>query len=194
MRTRTLVVAGTGAAAAAYLFDPRQGRARRDRIRATIQPLTRMREIKVEPPSPLPQNLAPRQSAPPGSPQNRRPIPYATPKLSHHEPASVASPAPLPQEPVSSASPNAAVDDSEIIRNVRTTLEERRDLGTNDLVVDVVNGVAYLSGALHDQHTFGEVVDLTGQVPGVRRVQSLLHLPHSETIVRAKEGRTVSDA
>ena len=193
MRTRTLVVAGTGAAAVAYLFDPRQGRARRDRIRATIQPLTRGREIRVGSPSPLPQNLAPLRSTPPGPPQDRRPIPYATPKLSHHEPVSVASPAPPPQEPVSAASPNAAVNDAEIIRTVRTTLEERRDLGTHDLVVDVVNGVAYLSGALHDRHTFGEVVDLTGQVPGVRRVQSLLHLPHSETIVRTTEGHSASD-
>lgn len=193
MRTRTLVVAGTGAAAVAYLFDPRQGRARRDRIRATIQPLTRGREIKVESPSPLPQNLAPRRSTPPGPPQDRQPIPYATPKLSHHEPVSAASPAPLREEPVPAASPNAAVDDAEIIRTVRTTLEERRDLGTHDLVVDVVNGVAYLSGALHDRHTFGEVVDLTGQVPGVRRVQSLLHLPHSETIVRTTEGHSASE-
>ena len=192
MRTRTLVVAGTGAAAVAYLFDPRQGRGRRDRIRATIQPLTRGREIKLEPPSPLPQNLAPRRSTPPGPPQDRQPIPYATPKLSHHDSVPVARPAPPPQ-PVSAASPNAAGDDAEIIRTVRTTLEERRDLGTSDLVVDVVNGVAYLSGALHDRHTFGEVVDLTGQVPGVRRVQSLLHLPHSETIVRTKEGHTASD-
>ena len=90
------------------------------------------------------------------------------------------------------ASPSGADDDGQIVRTVRTTLEERRDLRTDDLVVDVVNGVAYLTGSLHDPHTFGEVVDLTGEVPGVRRVQSLLHLPHSETIVKTSEGRTAA--
>ena len=64
--------------------------------------------------------------------------------------------------------------------------QRRPDLGADDLVIDVVNGVAYLSGDLHDRHTFGEVVDLTRDVPGVRRVQSLLHLPPSETIPGAK--------
>ena len=91
------------------------------------------------------------------------------------------------------ASPSSAVDDAAIIRSVRTKLQERRDLRTDDLVVDVVNGVAYLSGDLHDRQTFGEVVDLTGEVPGVRRVQSLLHLPHSETISRPTDQRPRSE-
>jgi osmotically-inducible protein OsmY len=69
-----------------------------------------------------------------------------------------------------------------IAGDVRAKLQRRPDLGADELVIDVVNGVAYLSGDLHDQHTFGEVVDLTREVPGVRRVQSLLHLPPSETI------------
>ena len=103
---------------------------------------------------------------------------------------SVTPQAPFRDEPmpVASISPSRGEDDAAIIRNVRSKLQERRDLRTDDLVIDVVNGVAYLSGDLHDRQTFGEVVDLTGQVPGVRRVQSLLHLPHSETIVRTNEG------
>ena len=188
MRTRTLVVASTGAAAVAYLFDPRQGKARRDRIVASIHPLTRGRAIQVGPPSRLPRNLAPGGSIPPEPPPDRQPVPDATQEPSRAEPMSVATPAPPREDPIPVASPNADVEDAEIVRGVRTKLQERRDLRTDDLVVDVVNGVAYLSGDLRDRQTFGEVVDLTGQVPGVRRVQSLLHLPHSETIVRTNEG------
>jgi hypothetical protein len=181
MRIRTMVLAGMGAAAVAYVFDPREGWARRSRLRATIQMLTRGRAVQLEPPAPLPQNLAPIPSAEPAPPPERRaPIAYVKPELSDAQPVSV--------EP-----PSDAPDDAKIVRNVRTRLEERRDLRTDDLVVDVVNGVAYLSGDLHDRQTFGEVVDLTGDVPGVRRVQSLLHLPNSETIVRALAGRPAGD-
>jgi len=180
MRTRTLVAAGTGAAAVAYLFDPREGSARRDRIRATIQSLARGRAVQIEPPPSLPQNLAPRRSARPEPLQDRQPISDAT-----AEPSRV--------EPVPVVSPSAGVDDAEIVRSVRTKLVERRDLRANDLVVDVVNGVAYLSGDLRDRQTFGEIIDLTREVPGVRRVQSLLHLPHSETIARTISGHPADE-
>ena len=43
------------------------------------------------------------------------------------------------------------------------------DLETGGLVIDVVRGVAYLRGELHDREKFNEVVDLTGSVPGIRR-------------------------
>ena len=78
-----------------------------------------------------------------------------------------------------------------MVHRVQQTLHARHDLRADDLVVDVVNGVAYLSGELHDNHTFGEIVDLTGRVPGVRRVQSLLHLPDSETVSRDLSSRRV---
>ena len=169
MRTRTVLIAGTGAAAAAYLFDPRGGRARRERLRASVRPLTRGRLASIE-----------RSSAPTAERSREVSIP-------------VSPPAPFRDEPMPVASPSSAVDDAAIIRSVRTKLQERRDLRTDDLVVDVVNGVAYLSGDLHDRQTFGEVVDLTGEVPGVRRVQSLLHLPHSETISRTTDQRPRSE-
>ena len=162
MRTRTVVLAGTGAAAAVYLFDPRGGKARRERLRASVRPLTRRRPLPIEP------SFA------------------STPERSTAVDISAPPPVPFRDEPMPVASPSGASDDAAIIRNVRTKLQERRDLRTDDLVVDVVNGVAYLSGDLHDRQTFGEVVDLTGEVPGVRRVQSLLHLPHSETIQRPR--------
>jgi osmotically-inducible protein OsmY len=75
-------------------------------------------------------------------------------------------------------------EDADIVTRITSTLKERRDLHAEDLVIDVVNGVAYLSGDLQDPHTFGEIVDVTRGVPGVRRVQSLLHLPDSETVSR----------
>jgi hypothetical protein len=168
MRTRTVVLAGTGAAAV-YLFDPRGGKARRERLRASVRPLTQGRPVPIEPISAPTLERSPEVDSP------------ASP------------PAPFRDESMPVAIPSGAEDDAAIIRNVRTKLQERRDLRTDDLVVDVVNGVAYLSGDLHDRQTFGEVVDLTGEVPGVRRVQSLLHLPHSETISRTTAGRRVDE-
>jgi hypothetical protein len=169
MRIRTLVIAGTGAAAAVYLFEPHGGRARRERIRASIRPHTRRRTDAVEPIS----------------------APILEP--SREETPTPSPPAPAREEPTSVTSSSTSVDDAAIVRTVRTKLLERHDLGTDDLVIDAVNGVVYLSGDLHDGQTFGEVVDLTAEVPGVRRVQSLLHLPHSETISRIFSGRPADE-
>ena len=85
-------------------------------------------------------------------------------------------------------------DDGTIVQRVRSKLDERRDLRTDDLRVDVVNGVAYLCGELHDPHTFGEVVEVTRATPGVRRVQSLLHLPESEVLARIAGRSSTDDA
>ena len=81
--------------------------------------------------------------------------------------------------------------DAAIAQTIRTRLEERSDLETGGLVIDVVRGVAYLRGELHDREKFNEVVDLTGSVPGIRRVQSLLHLPESERVSRP-QSRVIS--
>ena len=165
MRIRTLVIAGTGAAVAVYLFEPHGGKARREHIRTSMRPHTR------RPIGPVGQMTAP------------------TVEPTREETITPSAPAPSREETKSVTSSSTSVDDAAIVRTVRTKLQERHDLGTEDLVVDVVNGVVYLSGDLHDRHTFGEVVDLTAEVPGVRRVQSLLHLPHSETIARIFSGR-----
>ena len=168
MRTRTVVIAGTGAAVVVYLYAPHGARARRERIVASIRPRTRTMTVPVEP------TTAPTQEA------------------SREETTSPSAPAPFREELVSVRSPSS-VDDATIVRTVRSKLQERHDLRTDDLVVDVVNGVAYLSGDLHDRQTFGEVVDLTAVIPGVRRVQSLLHLPNSETISRTLSARRVDE-
>jgi hypothetical protein len=174
MRIRTLVIAGTGAAAAVYLFEPHGGRARREHIRSSMRPHTRRRVDPVEP-----------TSAPTVEPTREETITLSAPAPSR--------PPPSWEEPKPVTSSSTSVDDAAIVRTVRTKLQERHDLGTEDLVVDVVNGVVYLSGDLHDRHTFGEVVDLTAEIPGVRRVQSLLHLPHSETIARIFSGRRTDE-
>lgn len=169
MRIRTLVLTGTGTAVVVYLFEPHRGRARRERIRSSIRPLMRKRTDTVEPIS----------------------APILEP--SREETTSPSAPVSFREEPKSVTSSSTSVDDAAIVRTVRTKLQDRHDLGTDDLVIDAVNGVVYLSGDLHDRQTFGEVVDLTADVPGVRRVQSLLHLPHSETISRIFSGRPTGE-
>lgn len=178
MRIRTLVLGGAAAAFAAYLLDPRQGRTRRDRIRAIMEALFG-RWIRPEPPAPLPQNLAPTREVQPERTVTTEP---------EHGPDSIAAEA----HPV--IPPRRELDDATIVGRVRTKLDGRRDLRTDDLVVDVVNRVVYLSGKLHDRQTFGEIVDLTSEVPGVRRVQSLLHLPDSETLAGSILARQPDDA
>ena len=174
MRSRTAILAALAGAAAVYLFDPIKGGARRERLRSAVTRVTRRPSYhREEDGSPLPENLAPTP-----------PILFdsSVPQVPTSEP--IAAPRPgRPTEDVEAAPLGAGEGkDAHIASQVRTRLERRPDLGADDLVIDVVNGVAYLSGDLHDPHTFGEVVDLTREVPGVRRVQSLLHLPPSETI------------
>lgn len=178
MRIRTLVLAGAAAAASAYLLDPRERRARRERFRAGVRRLARNQRLSVGSTAPLPENVAPRTSVRPPRPATERRVPVPQ--------------APVPSEgaaPVSEPITDDADDDPLIVRRVKTKLEERRDLRTDDLVVDVIDGVAYLSGDLPDRHMFGEIVDVTREVSGVRGVQSLLHLPDSETVTRTIAAR-----
>jgi BON domain len=174
MRSRTAILAALAGAAAVYLFDPIKGGARRERLRSAVTRVTRRPSYHREDDgSPLPENLAPTTPGPLDTAVSRVPTP-----------GPIAAPRPgRPTEDVEAGPLGGGQGkDARIAGQVRTRLERRPDLGADDLVIDVVNGVAYLSGDLHDQHTFGEVVDLTREVPGVRRVQSLLHLPPSETI------------
>jgi BON domain len=176
MRIRTAILAALAGAAAVYLFDPNKGGSRRERLRSTVTRITR-RPSSREDDAPLPDNMAPISPGPLDTAVTQVPAP---------EP--IVGPRPgRPTQDVEAAPLGAGEGkDARIAGQVRAKLERRPDLGADDLVIDVVNGVAYLSGDLHDRHTFGEVVDLTRDVPGVRRVQSLLHLPPSETIPGAR--------
>lgn len=201
MRIRTFMLAGAAAAALAYLFEPTGGRARRERLRASLGSLARLRGRTIDRSVPLPGNLAPRPARrePPPSATSSIPIPPAIPTAPPATTrASTEATPDVPPREVAAERPGEQIrhggeDDEDIVDRVTSTLRERPDLHAEDLVIDVVNGIAYLSGDLHDPHTFGEIVDLTGNVPGVRRVQSLLHLPDSETISRTVSAHRVGE-
>ncbi len=185
MRIRNLAFTGLAAAAVAYYFDPVKGSARRSRLRGQIQTLTG-RAMRRSDRAPLPENVAP--ASMPEAPTVEK-APEVRPA---ENVASVSVPEPPTVEKAPEARPveNVALQEDEsdaaIAQRIRARLEERSDLGTGGLVIDVVRGVAYLRGELHDRQQFDEVVDLTGSVPGIRRVQSLLHLPESERVGRPK--------
>ena len=190
MRIRNLALTGLAAAAVAYYFDPVKGSARRSRLRGQIQTLAGM-AMRRRDVAPLPENVAPVSM--PGSPTVEM-----APEV---RPAENVASASVPEPPIVEKAPEArpveAValpedeSDAAIAQTIRARLEERSDLGTGGLVIDVVRGVAYLRGELHDRQQFDEVVDLTGSVPGIRRVQSLLHLPESERVSRP-QSRVIS--
>jgi hypothetical protein len=158
MRIRNAAIAGLAGAAVAYFFDPVAGSARRRRLRERIATLLPGRAIGPVERPPTPENVAP---------------------VSVRPAASVTEAVVRPTE---AESPPEDRTDAAIAGTVRQRLKERSDIQTGNLMIDVVQGVAYLRGTLPDQAKFDEIVDLTGAVPGVRRVQSLLHLPESETI------------
>ena len=188
MRIRTAILAAAVGAAAADLFDPISGDSRRQRLRSTIMGMISRRSSTPDDTRALPENLAPTASSSPDVIVSRAPTGPMTPAPRPDRPARDV--APRPGVGIAGAGAPSATEgeDARIAGVVRAELRRRPDLGADELVIDVVNGVAYLSGDLQDQHTFGEVVDLTREVPGVRRVQSLLHLPPSEMIPGATVG------
>jgi hypothetical protein len=193
MRIRNLALAGLAGAAVAYYFHPIEGVARRRRLRGQIERLMSSRGVLRTDSRPMPENVAPtagasvsEPSAPAASVPEASAPASSTPAAS--APASPAPAAPAPAAPV--VRPTEAdtlpedQPDAIIAQRVRQRLKERPDLETSNLMIDVVRGVAYLRGDLRDRGRFDDILDVTGSVPGVRRVQSLLHLPESETINR----------
>jgi osmotically-inducible protein OsmY len=168
MRIRNLALAGLAGAAVAYYFHPVEGIARRRRLRGQIERLMSGRRMLRSDPQPMPENVAPVVAPVSGASVPASPAPAAQPVVRPIETTA------LPEDQ----------PDAIIAEMVRQRLQERPDLETSNLMIDVVRGVAYLRGDLHDRDRFDDVVDVTGSVPGVRRVQSLLHLPESETISR----------
>ena len=200
MRIRSLALTGLAAAAVAYYFDPVKGSARRSRLRGQIQALTG-RAMRRNDRTPLPENVAP-ASMP--EPMPEPPIVEKAPEVRPIENVALPEdvvPVSMPERPTDEKAPEVRPAEAEappedegdaaIARAIRSRLEERSDLETGGLVIDVVRGVAYLRGELHDRQQFDEVVDLTGSVPGIRRVQSLLHLPESERVSRP-QSRVIS--
>ena len=167
MRVRNMVIAGLAGAAIAYLLDPISGSARRNRLRERISTRIPRRATTEGELGPLPENMVPSQAARIADRPEEGPM------------TDVADAA-----DEGSRDTSEPMDDATIARRIRMKVDERPDLETGSLVIDVVRGVAYLRGKLNDRRKLDEIVDLTSAVPGVRRVQSLLHLPESQTIER----------
>ncbi len=86
-----------------------------------------------------------------------------------------------------------SMDDATVADRVRSEVLGRRDLDAGSLIVNVEEGVAYLRGQLNEPGRIERVVDLTGAVPGVRRVENLIHLPDSPA-PNTEAARTLGDA
>ena len=205
MRIRTIAIAGLAGAAVAYLFDPKAGSARRSRIREHSRAFTGRLAMPERTP-PLPVNMVstprievvadstrePMKAEAADTPREPMKAEAADPP---HEPSpeDVADPpqerpvniADMPRERMSGyladIREDRPMDDADIASLVRTKVLGRPDLDTGSLVVDVVQGVAFLRGDLKDRRQVDEVVDLTGAVPGVHEVRNLIHLPESKT-------------
>jgi osmotically-inducible protein OsmY len=180
MRIRNLALAGLAGAAVAYYFHPVEGVARRRRLRGQIERLMSRRGVLRTDVQPMPENVAPTAGA---SAPGAAPIPAASAPAAS-VPAAPASAAPPVVRPTEADTLPENQPDAIIAQRVRQRLQERPDLETSNLMIDVVRGVAYLRGDLRDRGRFDDIIDVTGSVPGVNRVQSLLHLPESETISR----------
>ncbi len=217
MRIRTIAIAGLAGAAAAYLFDPVAGTARRRRIREQITGLARRLAMPERTP-PLPVNMVstPTMEAVADTPEVPTKAEVAdTPEVPTKAELADAPEAPTKAEvadgPEASTKAEVAdapregprtiadipsertqgyltdiredrpMDDAAIASLVRTKVLGRPDLDTGNLVVDVVQGVAFLRGDLKDRRQVDEVVNLTGAVPGVQEVKDMIHLPESPT-------------
>lgn len=172
MRIRTIAIAGLAGAAVAYLFDPIAGSARRSRIRGRISTFTRRRVPEEMSPLPVDMVSAPMRDEVADT---------------HREPTKdeVADSTEPPMEEAVAVTPDERPNsDAAIADRIRMRVQTRPDLETGDLVVEVLQGVAFLRGDLKDRAQIDEVVDLTGTVPGVQEVQNLIHLPESQTMSR----------
>lgn len=67
-------------------------------------------------------------------------------------------------------------DDIDVVHAIRQQFA-RLDFPTTDVKVDVVDGTAALRGQVADEQQMREVQDVAIKVPGVRAVESYLHLP-----------------
>ena len=171
MRVRTIALVGLAGAAVAYLFDPTSGSARRRRLRDQIMALARRGTRDETASTPLPQNM----------------VPSPKPEIS-------APPEGPPKEGIPLGPGALPMDDAAIAGRIRTEVFGRRGLETGRIVVDVVRGVAFLRGELKDGHAIEEIVDRTGDVPGVRGVQNLIVVRMPESVALTRPIRTLGDA
>lgn len=77
--------------------------------------------------------------------------------------------------PQSSQAPPA--DDTTLARKVETEIFRPADAPKGSVVVDAYDGVVGLRGQVDTQEMIDRLVDGAAAIPGVRRVENLLHLP-----------------
>ena len=80
------------------------------------------------------------------------------------------------------ASPRATSDpnDETIAERVRSELFRPQDAPKGSVNVNVEQGVVYLRGEVPDQAQIQRLVVAASSIPGVKRVESLLHRPGEE--------------
>jgi hypothetical protein len=198
VRIRSIALAGLAAVAVAYFFRPTTGRARRSRLRERFAAIARRRMIPTRPP--LPDNMIPAPANERADTPEER-TSEAAADTPEERPSKAAADTPrgravddivyMPQERLrgylADTRENRTMDDGAIVGRIRMKVLERADLETGSLLIDVVQGVAFLRGELKDRKAIEEIVDLTRSVPGVREVQNLLviRLPESPAISRS---------
>jgi osmotically-inducible protein OsmY len=93
-------------------------------------------------------------------------------------------------EMVSPGPDNRTPDDATLTARIQSEVFGQADIPKDRLTLDVVDGVATLRGELDSQVQIDDVVRRVHQVPGVRDVDVLVHLPgrtaaNKEAAVRA---------
>jgi osmotically-inducible protein OsmY len=68
------------------------------------------------------------------------------------------------------------MDDVTIAQRIRSEVLGRPALDAREIIVDVNEGVARLRGQLEDPERIQTLVEQTKKIPGVREVESLIHL------------------
>lgn len=72
---------------------------------------------------------------------------------------------------------NRTPDDTTLTQRIRSEVFGSADVPKDRITLDVVNGVATLRGELDRQTQIDDVATRVSQVPGVRDVEVLIHLP-----------------
>lgn len=70
-----------------------------------------------------------------------------------------------------------AVDDETLVDRVRSEVLRSRDIHPGEINVDAYEGTVTLRGQLQHEGQIRDLIEATGDVEGVRRVRSYLHLP-----------------
>jgi len=86
--------------------------------------------------------------------------------------------------------PTAPADDVELAQRVRSEVLGRREFRDLPITVDAAGGVVHLRGMVDDRERASEAIGLIREIPGVARVDNLLHdhlhpAPNKEAALRA---------